>query len=133
MKLNPLLSIPISISILIFSCQKDDIVKTTSKRVKDKWQIDSLITTQKINNKTTRDVLAGTPADYVEFRSDGRMHTHFQGKSDYSSYSIKDGNTLMIGGDAAYIHDLTEKKFIIYTKAEAGSLGFIEIVYHLSK
>lgn len=135
MKINNLVIALIGFSSLVLSCKKndDDIAKATEKKIHNIWQIDSLVITQQVNGNASKQTHTGKADDYIDFRSDGRMITHFQGTTDNSSYAVQSDTVIIIGGDSAYILELTENKFVFFTKADAGSLGFIEITYYLRK
>jgi hypothetical protein len=124
-----------ALSSFFFSCKKDnnDIIKTTSSKVQGKWKIDSIVVNQYFNGTYNKSTNMGTPEDYVEFRSDGRMLTSFQGHTDNSSYAIASDKIIVFGGDSADIVELTDTKFIIYTKADAGVIGYIETSYYLKR
>lgn len=130
-KVIPLLLI---LATILTCCKKEN---TAINRVKGvviaKWRIDSIVSIQRLNNTVKKESLTGDSGDYIEFTNDGKMRTRFRGNNDVSNYSVKDENTLIIDGDSAFILELTEKKFILNTKASAGSLGSIEITYYLKQ
>jgi len=134
MKLQTLLLSAISITSMLLSCTKDnaDIVSTSAK-IQNKWQIDSLVINQQINGNSNKETRIGDKGDNIEFRSDGRMITYFQDVTDNSSFVVKNDSVIVIGGDSSYIEELTENKFIFFSRASAGGVGFIEIRYYLSR
>ena len=134
MKLQTLLFTAVSFTSMLLSCSKDneDMVSTSAK-IQNKWQIDSVVINEQINGNSNTETRPGKTGDYIEFRSDGRMITYFQGVTDNSSFVVKNDSVIVIGGDSAHIEELTENKFVLFTRAAAGGVGFIEITYYLSK
>src|SRR5580765_270167 len=126
MKLQTLLFTAGSFITLLLSCTKDkeDIAKTAAGKIQNKWQIDSLVINDHINGNSNKETHAGNEGDYVEFRTDGRMITNFQGVTDNSSFVVTSDSVIVIGGDSAYIEELTENKFVFYSRAAAGGIGF---------
>ncbi|CAN5503463.1 hypothetical protein BH10BAC3_BH10BAC3_12210 [soil metagenome] len=124
----------VSVATFLFSCKKEiDIAQVTNDKIQGKWQIDSIVDKQYFNGTYSNSSNAGTPEDYIEFRSDGRMYTSFQGYTDNSSYYVRSNTIIVIGGDSANINELTDKKLVIYNKAEAGVIGYIETTYYLKR
>lgn len=121
-------------AVLLQSCKKEiDEVKSTTELVRGIWNIDSVSVHQEFNNVTKKETLYSDPGDYIDFRSDGRMITIFQGNKDNSSYKIKNSQVITIAGDSGAIRELTNTRFVIHTRASAGGIGFIETTYFLSR
>lgn len=120
---------------LILACKKDndDGLKVVAGKIHNKWQIDSILIIQHLNGTNDTVNQKGSSEDYVDFRSDGKMITYFQGRTETSSYSLREDTVLVINGDSAFIVELTENKFILFTKAEAGSIGYVKITYYLKR
>ena len=125
----------VSFTVLVLSCKKDkdDAGTITAGKIAGKWQVDSVVINQDFNGTVSKSSIAGTAADYIDFGSDGNMHTYFQGKSSVSTYKVRSDTIITIGGDSGYILNLTDNKFVIDTRAELGSLGFIETTYYLNR
>ena len=122
---------------LCLSCKKqladDNIDRSTTNKLQGKWQVDSIVVNQYFNGTYSKASNAGTPEDYIEFRSDGRMYTSFQGYTDNSSYYVRSDTVIVIGGDSADINELTDNKLVIYNKAEAGVIGYIATTFYLKR
>jgi hypothetical protein len=135
MKLQTLLLVAFSFTSLVLSCKKDkdDTGNVTANKIHGRWNIDSLVINEHINGNSDMVTHAGTSADYIDFRSDGTMITYFEGATDNSNYEVQSDSVIVFSGDSAYILELTENKFVFYTRADAGSLGYIEITYYLTR
>jgi hypothetical protein len=125
----------ISVIVSTLSCKKDndDAGTATAARIEGKWKIDSVKINQFLNGTTSKQIIVGTSGDIVTFGTDGNMQTVFKGNNSVSTYKVKDNTTITIGGDSGYIEELTDTKFRLYTKAEAGSIGYMETIYYLSR
>ena len=136
MKLKSFTLLLACFTVLFISCKKDnddDAGKATAATIQGKWQIDSIAITQEFNGNLSKVSYAGKEADYIEFGSDGNMHTYFQNKNNVSTYKVRNDSIITIGGDSGSIIELTDKKFTLHTRAEAGSLGFLETTYYLKR
>src|SRR5215218_9737340 len=135
MKMKSFSLLLVFIALLLVSCkkEKDDIGEITAAKIQGKWQIDSVNINQEFNGNISKVSYKGTESDYIEFGSDGNMRTFFQNKNHVSTYKVRDGAIITIGGDSGNIQELTENKFILHTRAEAGSLGYLETTYYLKR
>ncbi|MES2649224.1 MAG: lipocalin family protein [Bacteroidota bacterium] len=128
-------AILISLSVLFVSCKKnnDDPGFATAAKIQGKWQIDSVTINQHLNGTTNKQTIAGSAADYINFGTDGNMETNFKGNKNVSAYKVKSDTIITIEGDSGYIEELTDTKLRLYTKAEAGGIGYMETIYYLSR
>ena len=135
MKSKTFYLILLSLSSLMLSCNKDkdDAAKKTANKIQGKWQIDSITINQDFNGNISKVSYPGTSEDYIDFGADGNMHTYFQGKNSNSTYKVRDDTVITIGGDSQSIKKLNDKEFILLTRAELGSLGFLETTYYLRR
>ena len=136
MKVKSFILLLASFTVLLIACKKDnddDAGKATAATIQGKWQIDSITITQEFNGNLSTVTYVGKEADYIEFGSDGNMRTYFQNKNNVSTYKVRNDSIVTIGGDSGSIEELTDKKFTLRTRAEAGSLGFLETTYYLKR
>ena len=113
--------------------EKDDIDTVTWVKIQRKWQIDSVVINQRFNGRDSKVSYPGSLEDYMDFKTDGNMHTYFQSKNHISVYKVRNDKTITIDGDSGDILKLTESKFILHTNAEAGGLGYLETTYYLKR
>ncbi len=125
----------ISLGALIVSCKKnnDDPGFATAAKIQGKWQIDSVTINQNLNGITNKQTIVGTSVDNVTFGADGNMQIYIKGNTNVSAYKVKSDTIISIDGDSGYIQELTDSKFKLYTKAEAGGIGYMETIYYLSR
>lgn len=133
-----LLAILSAASLSIASCEKDksDKVLTPEEvagKIAGKWQVGSIWVNNNYGGADHKETYAGTAADYVEFRADGKMHTFFQGNLDISTYKVKNDKVITIDDDPASIQELTDTVLRLYSKDETGTYGFTEVMYHLKR
>ena len=137
MKLKHLHILLLTLVIINFiSCKKEDEYSGSEyeKKIQWKWQIDFITVKSNysgVENSTTH---KGSAADFMEFKSNGKMYSEFQGKSDSGDYYIDAENKkINIDGDNIAIKELTDQTLILVNKNRTASIGYIEITYMLSK
>jgi hypothetical protein len=136
MKMLFLLLVAVS-SLAITSCEKeqdeDSPAKTTEQNIQGKWQINNISINESFSGEDHITTHPGTPADYVEFKSDGKMNTYFKNNLNVSDYSVKSVKIITIEGDDHTIRQLTDSTLIMYSTDRTGSIGYTEVTYNLKR
>lgn len=136
MKWHLLLFIAVS-SMTIASCKKDkeenSPAETTKQKIMGRWQINSIIIKESFSGEEHVTTHAGTPADYVEFKSNGKMDTYFKNNLTVSDYSVKSVKIITIEGDDHTVRELTDSTLVMFSTDRTGSIGYTEITYDLAR
>ena len=136
MKLKHVFTALFGLMFFVFQACKKDAGKenTTTQKIQAKWQVDNVVSndhTDGVDHKTTA---SGNSTDYVDFRSDGKTYSNFQGTMDTSTYTILNDSKIIIGGtDTAIIQNLTDHVFILYQKITTSSTDYSEETLNLKK
>ncbi len=102
-------------------------------KILGKWQIKTITINDHYAGADHIKTYQGTSADYVEFRTDGKMHTFFNGSLDVSNYTVKSTKQITIDTDPATILLMTDTQLKFSSKDETGTFGFTEIIYDLMR
>ena len=136
MKQHLLILLAIS-SLALTSCKKDkeeDPATVTTKQViQGKWQINNVSIKKNFVGEENSVTQRGTPSDYMDFMSDGKLHTYFGGKLTINEYRVVNGNTISIDQDDASIRALTDSTMRLLTKDATGTIGFTQVIYDLKR
>ena len=98
-----------------------------------KWQVKSIMVNDNFGGVDHKVIYPGKTADYIEFKTNGKMHTYFQGVLDISAYKIKEERYLTIDDDPASVQELTPTTFRLYSRDETGTVGFTEVMYSMQR
>jgi len=133
-----LLTLMTLISLSISSCDKDkdDNAETPeglAAKLLGTWQINAIIINEIFGGADHISNYPGTAADYVEFKSNGKMHTFFRGQLDVSNYKVISDKKITIDSDEADIKTITDNSLVIYTRDITGSIGYTEVTYDLKR
>lgn len=111
--------------VLLVSCKKNKVeevvvvpVKTTAQKVLGRWGITSVVLNEFYNNLPHINTFNGTSTDYIEFKNNGKVLLNFAalGPLDSTTYNVVNDSTLNIDGEPNKIKELTDTKFVLYTK-----------------
>lgn len=130
--------------ILFTSCKKNKEeevvvvpVKTTAQRVLGRWGITSVVLNDFYNNLPHISSFNGTSTDYIEFKTNGKVLLNFValGPLDSTTYNVVNDTTLNIDGELNKIKELTDTKFVLYTKnvSSTSPLEYEEQTINLKK
>lgn len=149
MKPKPFLfTLSTALTLLFAACEKDKDDDTNSDtdvneefvmptgeaaKVMGKWQVTSITVNNHFAGVDHIETYNGTAADYADFRTDGKLHTYYQGTLDVSNFTVRSARTITIDGDAADVKVLTDNQMIINDQDKTGTFGFTEITYNLKK
>jgi hypothetical protein len=124
-------------SLSISSCKKENEengpAKETEQKVQGKWQINNISINENFSGEDHIETYPGSSSEYVDFKSDGKMHTYFRGNLNVSDYTIVGVKKISIGGDVASIKQLTDSTLVFSSKDATGSIGFTEVIYSLER
>lgn len=101
--------------VMIVSCDKnnDKPANTTLQKIQAKWNVGSV----KLSAGGEDSTYTGIAADYVDFRTDGKVYTNVDNEKDTSSYSLVNDTKMLIDGDTAVIKQLSGSQFVFESKA----------------
>ena len=119
------------------SCTKekeDNLPDHLTQRIQGKWEISSITITENLSGVDRTTTYEGTPADYMDFRTDGKLHTSFSGKTEISEYTVHAlENKITIDGDNNTIQEITDNTLVLYDKDNIATLGTTITTYYLKK
>lgn len=118
---------------LIFasSCKKD---KDNGLSLKGKWNVVSIQDRYVENGtETDNDTYTGVAGDYVDFRNDNKVYSHFDGDDDVADYEILENNKVIIDEDTFEIQSLTSASARLYQKWIEDANTFEEFTINLKR
>lgn len=136
------------ITLWITACEKDsddtinpqeepneEFVMPTGEAAKilGKWQINSITVNNHRSGVDHKETYTGTATDYVDFKTDGKLHTFAKGALDISNYTVRSAREITIDGDPASVQTLTETRLVLYSQDKTGTFGYTEITYDLKR
>ena len=101
--------------VIVVSCDKknDKPVNNTLSKVQAKWKVNSI----KFEAGDEDSTYTGAAADYIDFRTDGKVYTNIANEKDTSAYSVVNDTKLVVDGDTAVIKQLSSNQFMFeYTE-----------------
>ena len=120
-------------TVLFSACSKNDSIDDVSSKIQHKWGLtDALIYAGPPVNDTII-YIVGTPADYFDFKVDGKLHTSINGENKIEDYTILPGNKIMYDNKTFSIRTLTNSKLQLYIKVLDGSGSFQESTINLKR
>jgi hypothetical protein len=112
-------------------------VKTTAEKVLGKWGVTSGVMNEFYSNLPHINTVNGLPTDYFDFKTNGKVHVKisFSLTIDTVSYVILNDSTISLEGELNKIKELTNTKFVLYTKDLISSvpLAYDEFTINLKK
>ncbi|MEP6615939.1 MAG: hypothetical protein ABJA57_05140 [Ginsengibacter sp.] len=120
------------------SCSKSKdktATQTTLQKIQAKWQVDNLIDHLHDPTFDTTITSVGTASDYVDFRTDGKVYTFFDGSADTSTYALVGDTSILITLIGNYkIQTLTDHILKLYGREDDPSTSaFFEETINLKK
>lgn len=125
--------------ITLVACKKDDEMvvkeKTTSEKIVGMWKFTNALYSGSFNGMADKDTIIGKPADFLNFKTNGKLVTFVDGELDSANYSITTDNKVAIAGDAIYdIKTLNTTNFTLFARENGpGATDFDEITINLRK
>jgi hypothetical protein len=112
--MKKLLFVAIAFMALFSSCKKKDVEKTTAEKIAGKWILVTEVYNDYYNNAPHVTTSAGTAADNIDFRSDGKVYDN---SGNFSvPYSVIGDNKVSFGGSTYDIKALDDAQLILYEK-----------------
>ena len=96
--------------VMVVSCDKnnDKPVNNTLSKIQAKWKVNSI----KFAYGEIDSTYTGVAADYIDFRTDGKVYTNVDNEKDTSLYSLVNDTKLVVDGDTAVIKQLSSNQFM---------------------
>jgi hypothetical protein len=122
------------LSLLIFAACKKNNDKPSSPSLAGKWSLvnENIID---VENGIGVDTInyTGTPADYVDFRSDHKVYSSVATITDTSAYQILNNNKVVIDIDTFDIQSLTATSASLYSKVFDDDSTYSKITLNLKR
>ncbi|MCF8255161.1 MAG: hypothetical protein K9H61_13290 [Bacteroidia bacterium] len=109
---------------LLASCKKEDSTTTsnnsstltTAQKIQNKWNFVSVIDYNYVGASTTLDYIdtlaLGSAGDYLDFKTNNKVHISIDGEQDSLDYSIVGDTKLIFDGDTYDITKITANEFV---------------------
>lgn len=96
--------------VMVVSCDKnnDKPANNTLSKIQAKWKVNAI----KFAYGEIDSTYTGVAADYIDFRTDGKVYTNVDNEKDTSAYSLVNDTKLVVDGDTAVIKQLSSNQFI---------------------
>ena len=96
--------------VMVVSCDKknDKPANNTLSKIQAKWKVNAIKFTYGVADST----YTGVAADYIDFRTDGKVYTNVDNEKDTSAYSLVNDTKLVVDGDTAVIKQLSSSQFM---------------------
>lgn len=119
------------------SCKKKD-TATTIQKIQAKWSIESVIDHEHDPSSLPIDTTVttlGVATDYIDFRSDGKVYSFFDGSADTSAYALSGDTSIIISTSGNLkIQSLTDHVLKLYEKEDDPSTSsYFEETINLKK
>src|SRR3982751_1288229 len=103
---------------MVVSCDKknDKPANNTLSKIQAKWKVGNV----KYDYVGEDDdyTYTGVAADYIDFRTDGKVYTNIDNEKDTSAYKLVGDTKLVIDGDTSTIKSLSSNQFVFeYTES----------------
>ena len=122
------------------SCKKTETASSTTtqtplQKILGKWGLQSIIDNDHYAGADHITTTTGTPADYFEFKTDGKIYYSISGFTDVVTYSLKNNDTqILIDGTETYdIKTLNASSFIMNQKTLRSGSDYDEETITLKK
>ena len=117
-----------------FSACKDDDEPTVQQRLQGSWTFEKTIDRNVVAGVETRDTTYGASGDYVDFRSDNKVYSRYNGLIyDTANYSIVGSDKLVLDGDTLTIQSLTNNSAQFYSREDNPPSDYYETWIYLKK
>jgi len=116
--------------VMVVSCDKnnDKPANNTLSKIQAKWNVTSI----KLDAGEGDSTYTGVTADYVDFRTDGKVYTNVAGEKDTSAYKLVNDTKMVVDSDTAVIKQLSSNQFVFESK-EAILTDTLTTTFTLSK
>lgn len=125
----------ILLSIGFMSCKKDSPtpIDPTLEKMAATWKIQSILQNDYFMGADHFNTIAGDPADYLEFRSNGKVYAYSSGYHDTTKFGIISTTQIWIDSpaDKYDIKTLTASAFKLYQKVIYSPTEFSESTINL--
>lgn len=100
--------------VMAASCDKnnDKPANSTLLKIQAKWKVSSI----KLDAGEEDSTYTGVTADYIDFRTDGKVYTNIANEKDTSIYVLVNDTKLVVDGDTALIKQLSSSQFMFEYK-----------------
>jgi hypothetical protein len=127
----------IMLTFIFESCKKKD-TATTLQKIQAKWSIESVIDHEHDPSSLPIDTTVttlGVATDYIDFRSDGKVYSFFDGSADTSAYALSGDTSIIISTSGNLkIQSLTDHVLKLYEKEDDPSTSsYFEETINLKK
>jgi hypothetical protein len=127
----------IMLTFIFESCKKKD-TATTIQKIQAKWSIESVIDHEHDPSSLPIDTTVttlGVATDYIDFRSDGKVYSFFDGSADTSAYALSGDTSIIISTSGNLkIQSLTDHVLKLYEKEDDPSTSsYFEETINLKK
>jgi len=128
----------IFIAYVFVSCSKSKDTTaqlTVTQKIQNKWLVDNLVDHFHDPTFDTTVISAGTASDYVDFRTDGKVYTFFDGSADTSTYAVVGDTSILITLIGNYkIQALTDHTLKLYGREDdPSSSAYFEETINLKR
>lgn len=126
-------------TLALSSCDKDDDISTETalQRLQNVWKVDNIKTVFYTPPTEATINYTGQPADYYDFRTDGKLYTQVNGDKDTLLYNLINSTTIVVNNngsiDTGKITTLTSTKLTGVTKFKINSTDYNEVTANLSR
>jgi hypothetical protein len=100
--------------VMVVSCDKNNNPPSnnTLQKIQAKWNVTSV----KMEIADEDSTYTGVAADYMDFRTDGKVYTNVANVKDTTPYSLVNDTKIVIDGDTAVIKQLGTSQFVFEAK-----------------
>lgn len=95
---------------------KEETAQTVAQKLQYNWTIDNYIYNYHDADGDERDTIPGVPGDFMNFKADGTLTTHFEGEEGNGIYLVISNTQVSINGQTFTIKSLTSTQLVIYSK-----------------
>ena len=96
------------LSLTVFnSCKKEEHNPSTQEKLLGKWKVLKFLAIDESTGAYQRAPYNGTPADYIDYRSDGKAYSYIEGIADTLNYNIVNDQTIVEKDMTLQIRSLT--------------------------
>ena len=106
----------IAAMVMVVSCDKNNNkpANNTLSKIQAKWKVNAV----KFDYSDGDSTYTGVAADYMDFRTDGKVYTNIANEKDTTIYSLVNDTKLLIDGDTTVIKQLSSNQFMFEHKEE---------------
>ena len=123
-------------AVLLFltACEKDK-DQTTQSKIEGKWNVVRIIDKEAfVGLPVFIDTIAGTSADYFNFRTDGKREASYDGAIDTLTYKLQGDTAILFSGTNLFkIRTLTSTQLILHERQTFSSGDYTEETFELKR